>query len=149
MNAAEHLAELVAFFESLTPETLAELPRFYDDHAVFIDPFNKVVGHAAIRRIFSDMFEKLTAPRFVVTGCYVAAGDTPADEAMLRWELRFESRLLGKGESIIEGSTHLKFGADGRVILHRDHWDAARELLARIPLLGLPIRGLTRLFRAS
>lgn len=127
---------------------MGRLPEFYDEDARFIDPFNDVTGHAAIAHIFADMFEKLDSPRFVVSGRYAACTPTPADEAMLRWELRFTSRLLG-GAQAIEGATHLRLGADGRVILHRDYWDAAGELYARVPVLGWPVRGLARLLRAG
>lgn len=148
MNVPERLAALANFYESLSPETLGRLPEFYDEHARFIDPFNDVVGHPGIARIFSDMFEKLKSPRFVVTGRYAATGDTPADEAMLRWELRFESALIGRGEQAIEGTTRLRFAGDGRVVLHRDYWDAAGELYAKLPVIGWPARGLSTLFRA-
>ncbi|MFM2059344.1 MAG: hypothetical protein RLY71_3729, partial [Pseudomonadota bacterium] len=50
---------------------------------------------------------------------------------------------LGPTEQCIRGCTHFQFGADGRVTLHRDYWDAAEELYAKLPLLG----GLMRLLR--
>ena len=128
MNVPDRLAALADFYETLSPEALAQLPDFYDEHARFVDPFNDVTGHPGIARIFADMFEKLESPRFVVTGCYAASANTPLDEAMLRWELRFKNRHLGVGEQAIEGTTRLRFGPDGRVILHRDYWDAAGEL---------------------
>jgi hypothetical protein len=148
MNAMDRLDRLATYFETLSHDSLARLPDHYDETARFVDPFNDVTGHAAIARIFADMFERLDAPRFVVTGRYAAAGETPADEAMLRWEMCFRSRLLGPGEHVIEGTTCLRFGADGRVILHRDYWDAAGELYAKLPILGLPIRAMARRLKA-
>jgi steroid Delta-isomerase len=148
MSAMDRLDRLAGFFETLSPGTVARLPDHYDEAARFVDPFNDVTGHAAIARIFTDMFERLDAPRFVVTGRYAATGVTPEDEAMLRWEMRFRSRLLGEGEHVIEGTTRLCFGKDGRVVLHRDYWDAAGELYARLPILGLPIRAIARRLKA-
>ena len=149
MNVPDRLDALTSFYESLSPANLAKLPDFYDEHARFIDPFNDVAGHPGIARIFNDMFEKLESPRFVVTGRYAAIADTPPDEAMLRWELRFKTRSLGVGEQAIEGTTRLRFGPDGRVVLHRDYWDAAGELYAKLPLLGGPIRWLARRFKSA
>jgi steroid delta-isomerase len=37
---------------------------------------------------------------------------------------------------------------DGRVVYHRDYWDAAGELYERIPLLGALMRGVRRRLRA-
>jgi hypothetical protein len=48
----------------------------------------------------------------------------------------------------VRGATHLRFDAQGRVILHRDYWDAAEELYAKLPLIGWLMRGLQRQARA-
>jgi hypothetical protein len=44
----------------------------------------------------------------------------------------------------IRGGTHLHFDAAGRVVLHRDYWDAAEELYEKLPLLGTLMRWLKR-----
>jgi hypothetical protein len=36
--------------------------------------------------------------------------------------------------------------AAGLVILHRDYWDAAEELLQKLPIVGAPIRWLRKKF---
>ena len=45
------LDALVNFFESITPDTVAQLGHFYDSQARFVDPFNDVQGLAAIEHI--------------------------------------------------------------------------------------------------
>lgn len=140
------LDALADYFESLTPATLTRLGDFYATDAHFVDTFNNVVGTAAIGRIFADMFEKLDAPRFEVIGRY-ASTDTP-DEAMLLWRLHCRSRQLG-GALVIEGSSRLRFDASGKVAIHRDYWDAAGELYARLPLIGAVMRWLARRLAAS
>jgi ketosteroid isomerase-like protein len=134
-----HRVERVrAFFESISPESLPRIDEIYARDAYFKDPFNEVRGVAAIRRIFSHMFEQVDAPRFVVREV-VAAGDS----AFLTWDFRFRARRLGSAEQVIHGASHLRFAADGRVCHHRDYWDAAEELYEKIPLLG----GLMRLLK--
>jgi steroid delta-isomerase len=67
-------------------------------------------------------------------------------EAMLRWEPRFRHRALGKAEQNIASSSLLRFDAGGQVALHRDYWDAAEELWAKLPLIGFLTRRLRRQF---
>lgn len=144
----ERLDALVAFFETLRPETLDNFPMHYADNAYFKDPFNEVRGVSAIRRIFDHMFSAIVDPRFVVEARILGAetGGATAASAVLVWTLFYRS---GRVEQAIRGATHLKFDADGKVAWHRDYWDAAEELYAKLPLLGWLMRRLQRALRAS
>ena len=139
----ERLDRLTAFYENLRPQTVRDFSRYYAADARFKDPFNDVSGLPAIERIFSHMFEQVESPRFIVTGCYTGIGSA-SGEAMLRWELRFRSRSMGREDQCIVGSTLLTFDAAGRVTLHRDYWDAAEELFSKLPVLGPLTRALRR-----
>jgi steroid Delta-isomerase len=132
-----NLDALIRYFHELTPASLARLPEFYTEDAFFKDPFNEVRGVAAIQRIFTHMFARVAAPRFVVT-------ERLAEEnsAMLVWEFRY-----GKGRRI-RGVSHLRFAADGRVAYHRDYWDAAEELYMTLPVIGAVMRSLRRALAA-
>jgi steroid delta-isomerase len=44
----------------------------------------------------------------------------------------------------VRGATHLRFNGRGKVVYHRDYWDAAEELYAKLPLLGALMRWLRR-----
>jgi steroid delta-isomerase len=64
---------------------------------------------------------------------------------MLTWDMTFRIRRLRPRESrTIHGATHLKFDAAGRIAYHRDYWDAAEELYAKLPLIGPVMRWLRR-----
>jgi len=134
------LDELIDFYQTLTPASLNDFGDFYAEHARFKDPFNDVRGLPAIRRIFSHMFTQVQEPRFVVSE-KVGAGAT----AFLVWTLHF--RRGGKEETI-HGVTRLQWDASGKVIDHRDYWDAAEELYIKLPLLGGLMRALRRRFAA-
>jgi ketosteroid isomerase-like protein len=136
----EAVARLCDFFEHLTRERLSELGSLYAEQARFKDPFNEVVGVAAIRAIFEHMYERLDEPRFVVTQRLV-----DGDQAFLVWDFRF--RFKGSGpqpEQTIRGGSHLRLASDGRVLDHRDYWDAAEELYEKLPVLGALMRWLKR-----
>jgi steroid delta-isomerase len=134
-------ARLAAFYETLTPASLASLDQFYAADARFKDPFNEVVGIDAIRRIFAHMFEATDAPRFVVTERIEQGA-----QAMLGWTFHFG--LRGRALTV-RGVTHVRFDAAGRVELHRDYWDAAEELYAKLPLVGALMRALQRRLSAG
>ena len=133
--------DLVDFFETLTPQSLDRFPEFYAAEAWFKDPFNEVHGVDAIRHIFEHMFRQVENPRFVVTDRLAEA-----DRAMLVWEFHFAR--TGKTQ-IIRGTSHLHFDAEGRVIRHRDYWDAAEELYMTLPVIGWLMRRLRRALSAA
>jgi steroid delta-isomerase len=137
-------ADLVRFYEELTPASLARFSEFYSEDAYFKDPFNEVRGLPAIRHIFTHMFEKVDEPRFVVTEKVQDQGG-----AMLVWEFHYRVKLWGGGKTqMMRGASHLKFNAAGKVCFHRDYWDTGEELYMKLPLLGILMRGLQRALAA-
>lgn len=135
------LDELLRWYETLAPDTLDALPRFYDERARFKDPFNEVRGQSAIRRIFAHMFETTESPRFVIHERIVQG-----NQAFVTWTFHFA--LRGKAYAVAGGS-HLRFGADGRVIDHRDYWDAAEELFQKLPVIGPAVKWLRGRFAVT
>jgi hypothetical protein len=134
------VTELVAFFEHLSPSSLAGIQRYYAPTARFKDPFNEVEGVGAIAHIFLHMFDALESPRFVVVDRVVQGS-----QCFLTWEFHFRFKSLRKGQDLcILGASHLLLGPDGLITLHRDYWDAAEELYEKLPLLGGLMRWLKR-----
>jgi steroid delta-isomerase len=137
------LGRVIAFFETLAPDTLLRLDEIYADAARFTDPFNDVTGIAAIRRVFEHMFATLDTPQF-----HIVLTVTEGDHSFLLWNFRF--RRQGRSTTaLIHGSTHLRFAADGRIAWHRDYWDPAREVYESLPLLGATLRWLRRRLSAT
>lgn len=132
---------LTAFYEGLSAESVARFPEFYAEDAFFKDPFNEVRSVAAIQRIFAHMFRQVGEPRFVVHEQVVADNG-----AMLVWEMHFRlPGRRGQGQvQVIRGVSHLKFDGQGKVVWHRDYWDAAEELYAKLPVIGWLMRFLQR-----
>ena len=131
---------LVDFFESVSPATVSRIGDLYATDARFKDPFNEVQGVPAIERIFRHMFTQVESPRFVVTERIAQY-----DSAMLAWRFEFGVRV-GKAvrPQVVNGVTHFKFDAQGKVSLHRDYWDTGEELYMKLPVLGWLLRGLRR-----
>jgi hypothetical protein len=137
------LAPLIRLYETLSPDSVDRFGDHYAADATFKDPFNDVRGIDAIARIFRHMFVQVADPRFVVTGRF-----TGEDGAMLLWEFHFRTRGPLARSLCARGASHLRFDAAGKVTLHRDYWDAAEELYAKLPVLGCLMRGLQRLGRS-
>ncbi len=146
MNSDNHskaLQQVIRFYESLTQDSLADVRQRYDERAHFVDPFNDVRGVDAVTAIFAEMFENLESPRFEVLTAFDARAmpdSTEPNQAFLTWNFHFKRAGRTGKPMCIHGSTHLVFGADLRIVSHRDYWDAAGELYEQIPILGAVLR---------
>ncbi|MBW8329375.1 MAG: nuclear transport factor 2 family protein [Thiobacillus sp.] len=136
MNALDALCD---YFERLDAGNLAELDAHYARDAWFKDPFHEVSGVEAIRTILKHTFAKLPGARFRVTRRFPGA----SQDAVILWEMDFVMPVT-RQPTTIRGATHLEFDVGGRVTRHRDYWDAAEELYARLPVLKWLMRGLAR-----
>ena len=116
------------YLETLTLETLADLGEYVVDDVRFKDPFNDARGTDAMANIFRHMFDTVGPVRFIVEDC---SGNTGT--CMMSW--RFEGILRGRPWTF-DGTSVIKFAADGRVVEHVDHWDAASAFYERLPIIG-------------
>ena len=130
---------VIEAFETLAPGDLDRLGEFYTEDARFKDPFNEVQGLAGVRAVFEHMFVALDGPRFVVTEAIVQG-----DQCFLVWDFLFRFKRFSSELQTVRGGSHLKFNVDGRIVLHRDYWDAAEELYEKLPAVGALMRWLKR-----
>ena len=126
----DRAAAYIACLEALTPERLPKLSGHLASQARFRDPFNDVVGREAVIRVFSKMFEDVTDIEF-------SARDLVCSGAVcfFAWTLRCRLRRNRKALTL-KGVTELRLDDEGRIAAHIDHWDAAGQLYAKLPLLG-------------
>ena len=66
------------------------------------------------------------------------------DQAFLTWTFHFRRRGGGRACTSLGATSIFTYAPDGRAHLHRDHWDAAEELYAKLPVLGALMRWLQR-----
>jgi len=131
---------IVHTFETLSPAAVEALDALYAPDARFKDPFNDVRGLSEIQRIFRHMYVALENPRFVITERIVQGS-----QCFLTWEFRFCFKRFKPGQQqCILGGSHLVLDEAGRIILHRDYWDAAEELYEKLPVVGSLMRWLKR-----
>ena len=140
MNTRQATDNLATFFETLSPQSVAQLHTIYDAQARFKDPFNEVQGLPEIEKIFRHMYVALEQPHFVVTGQLVEG-----TQAFLTWEFRFRFKRFDTTTlQAVRGASHVVFNEQGLVTVHRDYWDAAEELYEKLPVLGGLMRWLKK-----
>jgi hypothetical protein len=125
------------FFETLTPASLARLPEHVTPDVHFRDPFNDVVGEPAVRRIFDKMFLDVRDPCF-----QILSSACEGDAGFLSWRFTGHVRAFGREPLQLLGVSEVRLAPDGRVRDHIDHWDAATQVYARVPVLGWVLRRL-------
>ncbi len=140
MDTRHSTQQLATFFETLSPQSVAQLHTIYDAQARFKDPFNEVQGLSEIEQIFQHMYVALDQPHFVITGQLVDGA-----QAFLTWEFRFRfNRSDTTTFQTVRGSSHVLFNEQGLVTMHRDYWDVAEELYEKLPLVGAMMRWLKK-----
>ncbi len=134
------LAALLAWYDALSPSSLAHLDQYYARQARFCDPFNDVCGIPAIRAVFEHMFESVEAPRFAIQ-TKMSSGA----EAIVSW--RFTGNVRQHAFDV-PGCTQFSFDRDGFVASHQDFWDAA-TLWRQLPLIRTPVAWLCKRFSSN
>lgn len=129
---SDRLCRYAAFFAGMTPATVDDVDGLFCADARFLDPFNDVVGHEAIKAVFRHMFEQLDRPRFEILEM---VGD--ADVGYFFW--RFSCRAADGSERAFEGMSRVVFDGSGRVRQHTDYWDPTAPVYRQVPLLGFAL----------
>ena len=150
-TTASPVPNITAWFETLTPATLASIDGVYAIDAHFKDPFNDVVGVDRIRAIYAHMFENLTEPRFEITQVIEQVSEQPSEQqnqhhAFVAWQFKF--RWRGKAFDI-PGGTRFVINDRGLIIDHVDYWDVASGIYERLPVLGAVLRSLRKRMGAT
>jgi len=140
MSQRQRFTEIAHYFETLQPQSLAQLKHWYSPQARFKDPFNEVQGLDAIQGVFLHMYASLEKPHFVITEQVV-----DGHQAFLTWQFKFKfKRFDTSTEQVVLGTTHLVLDDQMRITLHRDYWDAAEELYEKLPWVGGLMRWLKK-----
>lgn len=108
----------------------------YDSSAFFHDTLIEKRGAAEIADYFAGHAQRLIQGFVVFDDIQGRDGDY-----YLRWRMTVQVRGFA-GERPIEtiGMSHVRFGVDGKVLVHQDYWDSSAGLFEHIPVLGWGIR---------
>jgi hypothetical protein len=109
----------------------------YAESVWFDDTLKTIEGRDALERYFAASAEALLA------GTVEFLGWTRDDRGnyFLRWEMRLRFAKLAGGEPKVSiGVSHVRFDAEGRVVMHQDFWDSASGLWEHVPGIGALLR---------
>ena len=118
-------------------ERLEGIESFVSVDIQFKDPFNDLSGLDAFRRLLVKTLNDVRDPNFHVTHRVWAD-----DVLFLRWS--FEGQVKGLNHWNVEGMSEIRFDEQGLVCTHIDHWDAAEQFYAKLPIIGTIIRLIRR-----
>lgn len=129
----------IRYYEALSPGSLEALGTVCHEDVRFKDPFNETVGLDAYKALLDGMFKSAPDITFKVLHC-----SYDGEVCFLRWDSQATIKALGKEPWTVKGMSELTFAADGRVLSHIDHWDAASQFYERLPIIGRILKAIRR-----
>jgi len=134
-TAAEQkmLERLETYFKNMTAATVsAETAQVYAPDGILYDNLAVVSGADAIERYFLKAVDEADSLKIEFLQVARAGSDY-----YIRWRMLIGSEALSPdGPLVSYGVTHFRFDSEGRVLMHRDFWDAASGLYEYLPVAG-------------
>ncbi|WP_105170346.1 nuclear transport factor 2 family protein [Pseudoalteromonas sp. T1lg24] len=131
MSNTQHIDEFLTMYNKLDRANLSLLANIYHQDVVFIDPLHRIDGLSELTKYFSNLYENLDAGRFEMKK--VLQQDNTVS---LYWTMYFSHSKIKAGKEVsFDGNSYLEY-RDGKVIFHRDYFNAADMLYQHIPVLG-------------
>ena len=118
----------INLFSNLSPENINEFDDLISNDIIFKDPFNKIKGINAFKKIFQHMFENVKEPKFLILDYSINK-----QRVFLKWKMTF---FAFKSLQTIEGMSELLLNDAGKVASHIDYWDSLNGLFIKIPFIG-------------
>lgn len=122
-------------FNNLCAGNMAELSSVYSDHVRFTDPFCTVRGIDELTEYFTGAYANIISCSFDFGGPVING-----ENVCMPWVMHLQHKRLLKGKTVkVDGISQLVI-REGRVISHRDYFDAGQLLYENLPVMGGVIR---------
>ncbi len=135
-------ARLQDYFAGTTAASVREkTAAVYAPEAYLNDTLVGIEGAAAIEAYFARTLQRATVLDVEFLDRAPAGTDW-----YVRWRMTVEADGLNGGRPVLTyGVTQFRFDGQGRVLVHKDFWDAGSGLYEQLPVIG----GLVRRVRAA
>jgi hypothetical protein len=136
-GARAALSRAEALFSDMKPETVRERTlATYAEDAYLNDNLVALEGAQSIAGYFARTVANVSA----IEVAFLDVSHS-GPEYYARWRMTVTSDRLDGGAPVVShGVTHFRFDADGRILVHKDFWDAGTGLYEHVPVLGLLLR---------
>lgn len=124
------LDRFLALFDTFETHAVADASRkLYAVDAYFNDGFVELEGSEAIA-------DYLARSAGLSSSLTIDVEELVRTESgvYVRWLMHFTT--TGGREVHAPGISHLRFSPDGRIVYHRDYWDASGALASMVPMVG-------------
>ncbi|MFT3693828.1 MAG: nuclear transport factor 2 family protein [Kofleriaceae bacterium] len=123
------------FYDEFSESWIARVEELYAPGFHFQDPFHRVENDFdTLRTYFRHVLTALAFTKFIVDDA--ATGE---DGSYVRWRWEWKRKQNDPLHTVV-GVTHLRFGADGKIIFHQDLFDAAEGFFETLPVIGSALR---------
>jgi len=127
----EALDSFLGLFDDFRPDAVRRAAlEVYAADVYFNDGFVELEGAEAVADYLARSAGHTAAIEVEVEQLVRADG-----EVYVRWVMRFETAGSRSKTIVAPGISHLRFDGGGRVVYHRDYWDASAALAAFVPLV--------------
>ena len=133
VEEVQAIARFTDFLREWDPETIADNVRsVYASEAYFNDTIKEIHTNEHIAHYLAESLGATEMVRIEVMDVARSGVDY-----YFRWVMDIKFRDLNNGAwTRSEGMSQIRFDREGKVLLHRDFWDAAGGLFAYMPVVG-------------
>lgn len=133
-RAIERFQSLLADFKA--PDFRERIRTVYAEELFFDDTLRTIRSLDELEEYLAESADAVDLATVDFLGMTVDDGNY-----FFRWQMNLDFRRFG-GDRIHSsvGMSHIRFDADGRVVLHKDFWDSTSGLFEHVPGLGWMLR---------
>lgn len=133
------ISDFLKLYNQLDKSNLELLAHVYGDNIVFEDPLHKIEGLPALTDYFANMYENLNQGQFDIHTSF-----EQNNKASVYWVMTFSHKKIKQGQPLqVSGNTYLEF-ENGKVIYHRDYFDAGEMIYQHLPVFSTVINLIKR-----
>ena len=133
-EAIERFQNLLSDFKA--PDFRHRIREVYADEVFFNDTLKTVRGVDQVEEYLVASGEAIDMGTVEFLDVVGKDGDY-----YFRWLMTLRFKRLARGEEKRSiGMTHIRFDAEGKVVLHQDFWDSTAGLFEHVPVLGSVLR---------
>lgn len=139
MSNTALISDFLKLYNQLDKSNLELLGQVYGDNIVFEDPLHRIEGLPALTDYFANMYENLNQGQFDIHTSF-----EQDNKASVYWVMTFSHKKIKQGQPLqVNGNTYLEF-ENGKVVYHRDYFDAGEMIYQHLPVFGTVINLIKR-----